>query len=64
MTINLVDVACSSEGDEDKFREILEERLNLCHKALRAKHERLLGTPSDVAGLLSDRHTGCWQPER
>ena len=51
VTINLVDVACSSEGDEDKFWEILEDRLNLCHKALRAKHERLLGTPSDVAPI-------------
>ena len=51
VTINLVDVACSSEGDEDKFWEILEERLNLCHKALREKHERLLGTPSDVAPI-------------
>lgn len=51
VTINLVDVAFSSEGDEDKFWEILEERLNLCHKALRAKHERLLGTPSDVAPI-------------
>ena len=51
VTINLVDVACSSEGDEDKFWEILEERLNLCHKALKAKHERLLGTPSDVAPI-------------
>lgn len=51
VTINLVDVACSSEGDEDKFWEILGERLNLCHKALRAKHERLLGTPSDVAPI-------------
>ena len=51
VTINLVDVACSSGGDEDKFWEILEERLNLCHKALRAKHERLLGTPSDVAPI-------------
>ena len=51
VTINLVDVACSSEGDEDKFWEILEERLNLCHKALRAKHEKLLGTPSDVAPI-------------
>lgn len=51
VTINLVDVACSSEGDENKFWEILEERLNLCHKALRAKHERLLGTPSDVAPI-------------
>ena len=51
VTINLVDVACSSEGDEDKFWKILEERLNLCHKAVRAKHERLLGTPSDVAPI-------------
>lgn len=51
VTINLVDVACSSEGDEDKFWDILDERLNLCHKALRAKHERLLGTPSDVAPI-------------
>ena len=51
VTINLVDVACSSEGDEDKFWKILEERLNLCHKALKAKHERLLGTPSDVAPI-------------
>ena len=51
VTINLVDVACSSEGDEDKFWKILEERLNLCHKALRAKHDRLLGTPSDVAPI-------------
>ena len=51
VTINLVDAACSSGGDEDKFWEILEERLNLCHKALRAKHERLLGTPSDVAPI-------------
>ena len=51
VTLNLVDVACSSEGDEDRFWKILEERLNLCHKALRAKHERLLGTPSDVAPI-------------
>ena len=51
VTINLIDVACSSEGDEDRFWKILEERLNLCHKALRAKHERLLGTPSDVAPI-------------
>ena len=49
VTINLVDVACSSDGDFDKFWEILEERLELCHRALRCRHERLLGTVSDVA---------------
>ncbi len=52
VTINLVDVALSSGGDVDRFWEIFEERLNLCHKALRARHERLLGTPSDVAPIL------------
>lgn len=52
VTINLVDVACSSDGDVDKFWKILEERLELCHRALRARHERLLGTPSDVAPIL------------
>ncbi len=52
VTINLVDVACSSNGDMDKFWEILEERLELCHRALRCRHERLLGTPSDVAPIL------------
>lgn len=52
VTINLVDVACSSEGDFDKFWEILEDRLNLCHKALRCRHERLLGTPADIAPIL------------
>ena len=52
VTINLVDVALSSGGDVDRFWEIFEERLNLCHKALRARHERLLGTPSDVAPFL------------
>lgn len=52
VTINLVDVACSSDGDMDKFWKILEERLELCHRALRARHERLLGTPSDVAPIL------------
>ena len=51
VTINLVDAACSSGGDEEKFWKILDERLNLCHKALRVKHERLLGTPSDVAPI-------------
>ena len=52
VTINLVDVACSSEGDMEKFWEILDERLALCHKALRLRHERLLGTLSDVAPIL------------
>ena len=52
VTINLVDVACSSDGDFDKFWEILEERLELCHRALRCIHERLLGTVSDVAPIL------------
>lgn len=52
VTINLVDVACSSGKDMDKFWEILNERLELCHKALRCRHERLLGTLSDVAPIL------------
>ena len=52
VTIKLVDVACSSDGDFDKFWEILEERLELCHRALRCRHERLLGTVSDVAPIL------------
>ena len=52
VTINLVDVACSSYGDMDKFWEIFDERLDLCHRALRIRHERLLGTPSDVAPIL------------
>ena len=52
VTINLVDVACSSKGDMDKFWEILDERLELCHRALRCRHERLLGTISDVAPIL------------
>ena len=52
VTINLVDVACSSNGDMDKFWEILDERLELCHRALRCRHERLKGTVSDVAPIL------------
>lgn len=52
VTINLVDVACSSDGDMDKFWKILDERLELCHRALRCRHERLLGTVSDVAPIL------------
>ena len=52
VTINLVDVACSAEGNMERFWEILDERLELCHRALRCRHERLLGTVSDVAPLL------------
>ena len=52
VTLNLVDVACSAEGDMDRFWEILNERLDLCHRALRIRHEHLLGTPSDVAPIL------------
>ncbi len=52
VTINLVDVACSAKGDEELFWKILDERLELCHKALRIRHERLMGTPSDVAPIL------------
>lgn len=52
VTINLVDVACSAHGDMEQFWEILEERLELCHRALRCRHERLLGTTSDVAPIL------------
>ena len=52
VTLNLVDVACSSNGDEKKFWEIFDERLELCRKALMCRHERLLGTPSDVAPIL------------
>ena len=52
VTINLVDVACSSKGDMDEFWKILDERLELCHRALRCRHERLRGTVSDVAPIL------------
>ena len=52
VTINLVDVACSSEGDMERFWTLLDERLELCHRALRCRHERLLGTVSDVATIL------------
>ena len=52
VTINLVDVACSSDGNEEKFWKLMEERTELCHKALRIRHETLLGTPSDVAPIL------------
>ena len=52
VTVNLVDIALSSNGDFDKFWEIFEERTELCHKALRYRHERLKGTVSDVAPIL------------
>ena len=52
VTINLPDVALSSGGNTEKFWQILEERLELCHKALRCRHERLLGTTSDAAPIL------------
>ena len=52
VTINLVDVALSSDGDMDTFWQILDERTELCHKALKCRHEHLLGTPSDVAPIL------------
>ena len=52
VTLNLVDVACSSGKDMEKFWKILDERLELCHRALRCRHERLLGTKSDVAPIL------------
>lgn len=52
VTINLVDVACSSGKDEEQFWKIFDERLELCHRALKLRHERLCGTPSDVAPIL------------
>lgn len=52
VTINLVDVALSSQGNINEFWQIMNDRLELCHKALRLRHERLLGTPSDVAPIL------------
>ena len=52
VTLNLVDVACSSGGDMERFWKILDERLQLCHDALMCRHNRLKGTPSDVAPIL------------
>ena len=52
VTINLVDVALSSEGNFEKFWKIFDERLDLCHRALQARHKRLLGTPRDAAPIL------------
>ena len=52
VTINLVDVACSSKGNMDDFWKIFDERLDLCYRALMIRHNRLMGTPSDVAPIL------------
>jgi ribonucleoside-triphosphate reductase len=52
VTVNLVDIACSSQGDMDRFWQIFDERMELCKKALMCRHERLKGTPSDVAPIL------------
>ena len=52
VTLNLVDVACSSKQDEEAFWRIMDERLDLCYRALMCRHERLKGTPSDVAPIL------------
>ena len=52
VTVNLVDIACSSEGSEEKFWEIFDERMKLCKRALMCRHNRLKGTPSDVAPIL------------
>lgn len=51
-TINLVDIACSSNGDEELFWKIFDERLEICHRALLYRHKKLLGTPSDIAPIL------------
>ena len=52
VTVNLIDIALTAGGDMEKFREVFDERMQLCHKALRARHERLLGTLSDAAPIL------------
>ena len=52
VTVNLVDIALSAEGDMEKFKKIFDERMELCHRALRCRHERLLGTSSDAAPIL------------
>ena len=52
VTVNLVDIGLSANGDMDKFKEIFDDRMELCHRALRARHERLLGTRSDAAPIL------------
>ena len=57
VTINLPDVALSAGRDMDKFWKIFDERLELCHRALRARHDRLKGTLSDAAPILAVRRT-------
>ncbi len=52
VTVNLVDIALSAEGDFEKFKQVFDERMELCHRALRCRHERLLGTLSDAAPVL------------
>ena len=52
VTVNLVDIGLSANGDMEKFWKIFDDRMKLCHRALRARHERLLGTPSDAAPIL------------
>ena len=52
VTVNLVDIGLSAGGDMEKFWQIFDERMDLCHRALRCRHDRLLGTPSDVAPIL------------
>ena len=52
VTVNLIDIALSAKGDMDKFREIFDERMELCHRALQCRHERLSGTLSDAAPIL------------
>ena len=52
VTVNLVDIGLSAEGDMDRFREIFDERMELCHRALRCRHDRLVGTISDAAPIL------------
>ena len=52
VTVNLVDIGLSAEGDMERFKEIFDERMELCHRALRCRHERLLGTRSDAAPIL------------
>ena len=52
VTVNLVDIGLCAKGDMEKFRQVFDERMELCHRALRARHERLLGTLSDAAPIL------------
>ena len=62
VTLNLVDVALSSEGDYEKFWDLMEQRTELCHKALLCRHKRLEGTLSDVAPLLW-QYGGLYVPD-